>query len=96
MAVTQIMKSECIKQGCGPSEVQMDNLFELCTATPSSFASIAKSGETSRSSSNQAEKTSDTTQASKSSAAITGSKSKDNLDKLWYETLEQLKPCIVN
>jgi len=101
MAVTQIMKSECTKQGCGPSEVQMDNLFELCTATPSSFASIAKSGETSRSSSNQAEKTFDTTKASKSSAAAqktssTGTKSRDNLDKLWYETLERLKPCIVN
>jgi len=101
MAVTQIMKSECTKQGCGPSEVQMDNLFELCTAAPSSFASIAKSGETSRSSSNQAEKTFDTTKASKSSAAAqktssTGTKSRDNLDKLWYETLERLKPCIVN
>ena len=46
MAVTQIMKSECIRQGCDPSEVQIDNLFELCTATPSKFASITKSGRT--------------------------------------------------
>ncbi len=45
MAVTQIMKAECARQGCDPNEVQMDNLFELCTATRSKFASITKLGK---------------------------------------------------
>jgi len=91
MALTQIMKSECKRQDCGPSEVRMNNLFELCTTTSSNFASIAKC--TYGPPSKQAEETFTFAMTSKSS---TGSKSKGNLDKLWYENLERLKTCIVN
>lgn len=58
----------------------------------------SKSGETAKPSSRE---TFTVSKTSKSSAATnkpssTGPNSKDNLDKLWYENLERLKPCIVN
>ena len=99
------MKAECRRQGCSPSEVQMDNLFELASM----------SGETPRSSSKQAEKTSSgTNKTTKPSAAASGliggmqkvvaeegaiassstGRNRNHLDKLWYENLERLKLCI--
>jgi len=100
MDVEKVMKAECIRQGCGPCEVQMDNLFEL-----------AKSGVTVRFSSKQAEKTSSDSKSSAVSGGLIGgmrqlaaeegamatsSTGPNHLDKLWYENLERLKPCIVD
>ena len=102
-SIEQVMKAECRRQGCTPSEVQIDNLFELASM----------SGDSARCSSNQAEKTSsDTNKTSKSSAAASGliggiqkvvaeegaiassSTGRNYLDRRWYENLERLKPYI--